>query len=255
MRLVLTDTHQPRQIETRYLNLFSKTKKKFPGRRAKYDTSVRKADAVLAELYEAVVSRRPNTLFVVASDHGEGLRHPEHHGKGHGNHLYETHIGSPSIWNHPSIEPMRFAGLTMNLDVKPTVLGLLGLPQRSPNDGKDLSSVFRRDEDWPGHPYAFSETFYGRSNKATVISPTHQLVRRHRKVKRPPVLETLHAVEDRLSENDLMGQAPEVTKELQERLDMWLAEMQERWETAGTPVSTDLSPELQRQLEALGYLE
>jgi arylsulfatase A-like enzyme len=255
LRLVLTDSHQPRQTETRYMNLFAKRGTKHPGRRAKYDASVRKVDAILAQLYRGVITRRPNTLFVVASDHGEGLRHPDHHGKGHGNHLYETHIASPSIWNHPSLKAYRFKGLTMNLDVKPTIMGLLGKEKAPGVDGRDLSATLEGRGEWTGYPYVFSETFYGRSNKATVISPTHQLVRRQRKNKRPTILQTLHAVEDRLSEYDLIAKEPEVAAELENRLDQWLKEMSQRNDAAGTPESTTLSPELQLQLEALGYLE
>jgi len=143
----------------------------------------------------------------------------------------------------------------MNIDVKPSILGLLGLESKAPTDGRDLSRTLTGEDDWTGHPFVFSETFYGRSNKATVISPDHQLVRRHRKRKRPAVLETLHSVDDRLSERDLMGTEPEVTALLQERLDSWLTEMKKRWDSAGAPVSTSLSPELERQLEALGYIE
>jgi len=254
MRLVLTDTHQPRQVETRYLNLFHQGGGP-PGRRANYDASVRKVDAILAELFTRVMNARPDTLFVVASDHGEGLRYPTHHGKGHGNHLYETHIGSPSIWNHPSLAPQRFDGLTMNIDVKPTILGLLGATNTHKANGRDISATVRGEGQWSGHPYAFAETFYGRSNKATIISNTHQLVRRHRKKKRPAVLETLHATEDALAEVDLMGTEPLVLALLRTELDTWLNSMGQEWEEAGEPLNTTLSPELLEQLEAIGYIE
>ena len=254
LRLVLTDTHQPRQVEPRYLKLFYQGEGR-PGRRANYDASVRKADAVLAKLFVGVMERRPDTLFIVASDHGEGLRYPKHHGKGHGNHLYETHIGSPSIWNHPSLPVGRFSGLTMNIDVKPTLMGLLGFQNAARMDGVDLSARLLGESDWTGHPYAFAETFYGKSNKATVISPTNQLVRRHRKKKRPAILETLHDTRDPLAKDDLMGTLPEVEATLQAELDAWLSDMADRWTQAGTPLNTTLSPGLQEQLRAIGYIE
>ena len=254
MRLVLTDTHQPRRPRKKYARLFHDGLGRI-GRLDGYDASVRKVDAILAELFVEVMKQRPNTLFIIASDHGEGLRYPKHHGKGHGNHLYESHIGSPSIWNHPSLGPQRFDGLSMNIDVKPTIMGLLGIENGRTTDGVDMSEALLGTGEWAGHPYAFSETFYGRSNKATVISPSHQLIRAHRTKKEPPVVERLYASSDVLAKSNLIGQGDKAEVELQHRLDEWLRLMDTNWAKAGEPIQTELGADLEAQLQALGYME
>lgn len=254
LQLVLTDTHQPRQVEPRYLALFDRGESK-PGRRARYDSSVRKVDGVLARLFTEVMTRRPDTLFVVASDHGEGLRHPKHHGAGHGNHLYSTHIFSPSIWHHPSFEPKSIDGLTMNLDVSPTILGTLGINTNTDFDGHDISKAFSSREEWPGHEFVFSETFYGKSKKATVLNGEYQFIRRIRTKKQPNILETMHHRDDVFAENDILEQEPAAGQHMRDALDSWDAEMAELWKQAGAPTKTELSRDLIEQLEAIGYIE
>ena len=106
MRLVLTDTHQPRRPSKRYARLFHEGIGRI-GRMDGYDASVRKVDAILAELFVEVMKQRPNTLFVVASDHGEGLRYPKHH-EG----TWQPFVRKPqrpSIWNHPLPKPVSVA--------------------------------------------------------------------------------------------------------------------------------------------------
>ncbi len=254
IQLVLTDTHQPRQVEPRYLQLFDKGRKK-AGRRARYDASVRKVDAVLARLFTEVMTRRPDTLFIIATDHGEGLRHPKHHGAGHGNHLYSTHIFSPSIWYHPSFAPMEIDGLTMNLDVVPTILGLIGATVDPVMEGKDLSAVMNGSEKWEGHEFVFSETFYGRSKKATVLSKDFQFIRRKRNKKKPKILETLHTRDDVFAEEDILEAAVPEGEVMRSALNQWEIEMSALWDAAGTPTKTEISGALLEQLKAIGYVE
>ena len=110
-------------------------------------------------------------------------------------------------------------------------MGLLGIESAHEADGRDISGTLLGTDGWSGHPYAFSETFYGRSNKATVISETHQLIRSIRKKKTPSVVERLHEKTDPLAKNDLIGTGLEVEAELQARLDQWLMLMKQ-WERA-----------------------
>ena len=143
----------------------------------------------------------------------------------------------------------------MNLDVMPTILGLLGIQLTGPSDGTDLSVHMLTAEPWTGHEYAYSETFYARSKKSTVISRDHQLIRRRRKKKEPKILETLHSIEDVYAEKDLLLDAPDVAADLQTVLNEWEGEMAHLWEQAGSPEQVELSDEMREQLEAIGYIE
>ncbi len=254
LQVMLTDTHTPRQTTLRYMRLFT-NKLLHPGRRAKYHASIRKVDAVIARLFSKVQRRRPDTLFILSNDHGEGLRYPRNHGKGHGNHLYPTTIGGTSIWHHPSIEPARTSDLTMNLDVVPTILGALGLPQQTPLDGVDLSGAMLRGQDWPGRPFVFSETFYGKSRKSTAISARFQYIMNHRPSADPATAEKLFAADDLLSEHNVVGEHSEVVLRHRKAIASWQVQMEALWNQAGTLTEVELSEDTRAQLEALGYVE
>jgi arylsulfatase A-like enzyme len=254
LQLMLTDAHTPRQITQRYMRLFT-ANLLYPGRRAKYHTAIRKVDAVVARLFAEVQRRRPDTLFILTNDHGEGLRHPRNHGKGHGNHLYPTTIGGTSIWHHPSIQPARASDLTMNLDVVPTVLGALGLPQETPLDGVDLSGAMLLGQDWPNRPFVFSETFYGKSKKSTAISAQFQYIMNHRSSADPAKAEKLFAANDLLSEHNVIAEQPVAAARHRDAIATWQSEMTMLWNQAGTPAEVNLSETTRAQLEALGYIE
>jgi arylsulfatase A-like enzyme len=254
LRVMLTDTHTPRQVTQRYMRLFTNNLFR-PGRRAKYHASIRKVDAVIARLFSEVQRRRPDTLFILTNDHGEGLRHPRNHGKGHGNHLYPSTIGGTSIWHHPSIQPARVSDLTMNLDVVPTVLGALGLPQETPLDGVDLSGAMLHGTDWPGRPFVCSETFYGKSRKSTAISAQFQYIMNHRPSANPAKAEKLFTADDLLSEHNVVGEHSETVLRHREAIASWQAQMEALWDQAGTPAEVELSEDTRAQLEALGYVE
>lgn len=253
MQVVLTDTHTPRNPPLRYLRLFTNTLWK-PGRRAKYDATVRQADAALARLFLEIKERRPNTLFVLANDHGEGLRHPRNHGKGHGNHLYPTTIGGTSIWHHPALKRRRTNTLTMNIDLVPTILGALGL-NASPVDGLDLSPAMQGKASFPDRDVVFSETYYGKTRKVSAIGKDFQYIRNQRKTVNPTRQEMLFAADDRLSETNVIAEHPEAAETLRKALDQWDAEMASMWTDAGTPEEIELSADTKAQLEALGYLD
>ena len=253
MQLVLTDPHTPRRPPLRYLRMFTDTLWK-PGRRATYNATVRQADAVLARLFTEMKDRRPDTLFILANDHGEGLRHPRNHGRGHGNHLYPTTIGGTSIWHHPALVPQRSDALTMNIDVVPTVLGALQLAAPDA-DGEDLSAGMTGAGPFPERSVVFSETYYGKTRKLSAIGRGFQYIRNQRPTKDPTRQEMLFAHSDALSETNVIADHPEEAQTLRDALDAWDAAMTVLWNAAGTLNEIELSDDTKAQLEALGYLD
>ena len=96
----------------------------------RYDSEIAFADRHLGRLlaaFEADPELRANTLFVFAGDHGESLG--EHGDWGHGRNLYEPalHIPLGIAWAGHVRPGATIDAPAMNLDVPPTVLGLLGL--------------------------------------------------------------------------------------------------------------------------------
>ncbi|MEL6349200.1 MAG: sulfatase-like hydrolase/transferase, partial [Myxococcota bacterium] len=174
-RLLMITTHTPRDVTDDDIAQFADGQ---PARLAEYDAAAYNLDLYLAELYTALKARRPNLLFVVAADHGEGLFFPRHHGPGHGNFLYQTALRVPWIVQHPSLPAgRRVDGFTMNIDVHPTVLGLLGAAAAHRVDGRDQSAVIRGETDNTGHERVFAETFFRDVDKATLFERDYHLVK------------------------------------------------------------------------------
>ena len=240
-RVVLTGAHLPRQFRWRDRGLFTGSEKKLVD---PYDTSVRRLDAMIARLVTGLSAR--NLLVVVVSDHGEGLRLPKHHGSGHGNHLYPSTTGGVFMLHHPALpsgHPVQ--GLSMNIDVHPTILGLLGAPAVHPIDGADLSAA-ARGESQTGHELVFAETFYLRTKKSAVFDAEHYLLRNNK------TDEDLLFARSDVAAHDAL-QLPETSRRLAAALTAWEAE---RASSVRAPaIEAEVSEETRRQLEAMGYME
>ncbi len=108
----------------------------------RYDTEVAFVDraigGLLAELRE--LQAAADTLILFVSDHGESLG--EHGYWGHGRHLYEMTLRVPMgvVWEG-RIPPVTIDALASNLDLAPTLLGLVGLPIPDAFRGHDWSGL------------------------------------------------------------------------------------------------------------------
>jgi arylsulfatase A-like enzyme len=115
---------------------------KRPTARDRYDTEVAFADLhvgrLLQELQAQGLTRQ--TLVVLAADHGESLG--EHGYWGHGRNLFEETLHIPMGLSWPgTLPPRTLAAPALNLDLAPTVLGLLGLPVPQGLRGVDWTPV------------------------------------------------------------------------------------------------------------------
>ncbi|MHA1568212.1 MAG: sulfatase family protein, partial [Alphaproteobacteria bacterium] len=136
-----------------------------------YDGEIRYTDDHLAKLfaYLAESGLAENTLVVLTSDHGEEFL--EHDSTGHTRTCYEELIRVPLIIRAPWIQPQApaFDVPVENVDIFPTILGLLGLPALThPVQGHDLTALILRGEA-PARRYFFCETQMARRHgrKAT----------------------------------------------------------------------------------------
>ncbi|MDG1483539.1 MAG: sulfatase [Myxococcota bacterium] len=240
-RVVLTGVHLPRQITWRDRGLFTGSQKKLVD---PYDTALRRLDAQIARLVTGLSER--NLLVVVVADHGEGLKLPTHHGAGHGNYLYASAIHIPFLLHHPSLPAGHVvSGLSMNIDVHPTLLSLLQIRSEQPTDGADLSVAVRGAVE-TGHPRVFSETFFMKSKKSAVLDEAHLLIRDNREE-----TDTLYARSDAGAHTPLPS--AEVRSQLGAVLTAWETERAASVTRAAQEI--ELSDETRQQLEAMGYME
>ena len=97
-----------------------------------------------------------NTIVVVTSDHGEEFQ--EHGSWGHGHSVYQELLGVPLMFRWPSVIPAnaRIAPVVSTMDIGPTVLEATGVPIPKQFEGRSLLGFMRGD--WPPGPHvAFSD--------------------------------------------------------------------------------------------------
>ncbi len=142
---------------------------------APYLQAVRNASRSIGrfiDAYERAVSRP--TVFVITSDHGEGLQ--DHPGvkssQGHGNLLYTSHIRVPCIVFGPPTHVKgghRVTALTRLLDLSPTLAELGQAPAPAGAAGRSLAPALLGGGLPGDHPkVAFSETRWRKVDKVAV---------------------------------------------------------------------------------------
>ena len=97
-----------------------------------------------------------NTIIVVTADHGEEFQ--EHGSWGHGHSVYQELLGVPLLFRWPGVIPpsLRIAPVVSTIDIGPTVLEATGVPIPEAFEGHSLLGFMRGD--WPPGPYvAFSD--------------------------------------------------------------------------------------------------
>jgi arylsulfatase A-like enzyme len=227
---------------------------------AAYSRAVRRATDELASFVEAV-TRLPggdNTLFVVTSDHGEGLGDHPHvkESSQHGFLLYESHLRVPLILYDPAGRlpaGLRVARPVRLLDLMPTVLEWVGVEGPTEMRGRSLVPLLSDAGRIDLPEVFFAETrFQGRNKVAAYSSKWKYIENRDARPDLPPRgLHPADVREDGLR-TDVSGQHPEVVEELHRAV--------EEWERAHPPSRrTDLRTPLSigelRQLRELGYIE
>jgi arylsulfatase A-like enzyme len=102
----------------------------------RYDSEIAYTDAAVGRLVAAVRARRPDTVVVIAADHGEEF--DEHGGRYHGSTLYDEQLRIPLIVSIPGVAPHVVDGQVQLVDVSPTLLNLLDIPVPARMRGTDL---------------------------------------------------------------------------------------------------------------------
>ena len=252
-RVVMLDTHRRPRFRQEFLADFAGQRRRLQN----YDAAIRTTDAEVERLVTELRRRRPDLLVIVAADHGEGLKDPPHHGNEHGRYLYQTAIRTPLLFHHPELEGgRRVEGLAMNIDIHPTVLGLLGLEPRYEVDGADLSAVVAGAREETGRDVVFSETFMRQEHKATAWDGAHHLVRRWEDgAMDGPHSDRLYAASDWRADHDLAEELPEVRVRLAASLDAWHLRQGELAAAAPGASKEELDAETRSMLRELGYVD
>lgn len=227
-----------------------------------YKQAVRQVSADIHAFMEALV-RRPgfrNTLFVIVSDHGEGLLdHPHVPGsQGHGKLLYESQLLVP--WIMYSTDRSRLpAGRAIArpvglVDLMPTLLDLLRIPVPPTVQGTSvLPWVYGRGRPDATAPRFFVETEFRDAHKTGVYGPAWRYIDNRDGWRGVPRYELQPAgrTEDG-HRTDRSHQRPATAAALARKLAEWEARHPR---VAPTVPGEDLSEAEIEQLRALGYVQ
>lgn len=227
---------------------------------ADYLRSVRQATDEVAVFIEEVAALPGgcDTLFIVTSDHGEGLGdHPSvPNADRHGFVLYESQLRVPLLFYHPGGELA--AGLVVTqpvrlLDVMPSVLDFVGLEGPQEMEGRSLIPLARGDGEVELPGTFFAETRFKRRNKVAAYTSDWKYIENREAAPRlpPRALHRVGVSEDG-ARTDVAAEHPEVVERLPARLRAW----EEAHPVAeSTRPAVAPSPLEQRQLRELGYLD
>jgi len=255
LQVTLIDPHTPRAPLDAELEPF-----RAPGVPAlvvEYRALLHRLDRALARLQSELADADldpENTLWVFVADHGEGLSMPAHHRGGHGKSMYGSTVQIPWMVRGPGVPAGRtIPGLASGVDVTPTVLGLLGLPALTGVPGQDWSALVRGRGRRTTRKVAFALSMFHNANVASVWTAQRQCQRNYL-----PLGTDDYEVQDGCF--DRQADPGFLTPVLDEagvaRLDRW-RDLRLSEGAGRAPVQSEQAPDsqVQRQLEALGYVE
>jgi arylsulfatase A-like enzyme len=199
------------------------------------------------------------TIVVFTADHGETLwEHDDYFS--HYSQVYESNIRIPLILRCPGLIPpgRRESVPFSNIDIAPTLLGLVGGPVPEEFAGVDLHRVVLGEEQSRKDDFLFSEAYVREGGEEVLPRPNYFS---SKCVKKGPwkyiwtphrnnLRELYNWVDDPMEQQNLADDADleAVLKNLEKTLYLWSLEF-----TTNNGKPAEISPEVLRNLEALGY--
>ncbi len=142
-----------------------------------YQDDVRRLDAHIGELLAGLKRRGldATTTVMLTSDHGEEFA--EHGGFYHGVTLYEEQLRLPLLLKGPALAPRVDPTLARQVDIAPTIAGLLKVPPSHRWEGRDLlgdspaPEVTFAEEDHQGNRLSSARQTTGERQKLILANP------------------------------------------------------------------------------------
>jgi arylsulfatase A-like enzyme len=209
---------------------------------ALYDARIAEADYYLDALFQKIrnLGLEKNTIIILMSEHGEMLGENGWFMRGGSSRgtSYEPALNFPILIKHPQIrEPIVIDDLIQTVDIMPTLLTMLGLPdpQEVIREGKSLTFSALGDKPTNEYVYAASMFLPVKSNVLFNIPTAAEAIRSKEwklikntiftefGFKPNSVSYELYNIEkDPYEKNDLYNSEPERGQDLGQKLDTWL---------------------------------
>ncbi len=121
-----------------------------------YDSEIATADGIVGDIVDVVEKRRPGAVFVISADHGEEFF--EHGGRYHGSTVYEEQVRVPLVVVAPGVAPRVVGPPVQTIDLLPTMLAALDIPEPARVRGRDLGGLLAGVMAQGEQGLAFAET-------------------------------------------------------------------------------------------------
>jgi arylsulfatase A-like enzyme len=224
-----------------------------------YLQSVRIASSEVGKFTDAIKALvQGPTLFVITSDHGEGLKdHPGvPNSSGHGKYLYESVLSVPIILYGHKLDTLPKKSISQQvrmLDLLPTVVEIAGLTGRQ-FEGISLKPLIDGSVGSIALPPSYSETHMRGANKVAVHSPDWGFIENRDGWKwlDPAELQVAGGSERARLSNKIKDH-PEIASSLSGDLNSWDDGYSSRPPASADPSQISQS-EIQR-LRSLGYIK
>ena len=208
------------------------------------------------------ISGWEDTLFILTSDHGEGLSdHPDvFDSTGHGNLLYESQVRVPLIFYHPDHSKDTFKNQRIKrgvrlLDLMPTILEYVHVPIPDDIEGKSLLGLIdgsKQDIELPN--FFVTETNWNKVDKIGVYSGRWKYIENRDQWPgvNPYELQAV-GVRENGKVTDRIDREPEMGEELKKYLNLW-EDLYKKVDSSSFNGKRPSKKELD-QLKALGYIK
>lgn len=223
-----------------------------------YLQSVRIASAEVGKFVEEVKRlTKGHVVFVITSDHGEGLKdHPGvPNSSGHGKYLYESVLSVPLIFTGEitGVERKLVKQQVRMLDMLPTLLDIVGI-QKPQLEGVSLKPVINGLVDSFSLPPSYSETHMRGANKVAVHSQEWGFIENRDEWKwlEPKELQPAGGGERGRQSSQVTAQ-PKIVEELSSELSSWDTGYSSRPPSAAE--SSKFSESEIERLRSLGYIK
>ncbi|MGA1823750.1 MAG: tetratricopeptide repeat protein [bacterium] len=221
-----------------------------------YDGEIVYVDSQINRLRQKLKSLNcdKNTLFVLTSDHGEGL--DEHGEKTHAVFIYDSTLHVPLIFNLPGILPRgkKISEMVSTVDIVPTIMDILKIPSPEHLQGYSLHSLIRGEQKIfhePSTRTLYCESYYPELNFGW--SPLEGIKTDTWKFIRAPKSELYRIDKDPAELHNIISQEKTVAQDLSADLTALKKELSISGsdDLAGAII---LDPETRQRLESLGYV-
>ena len=192
---------------------------------ALYDQEIRHVDDGIGALVQAIddAGLRENTLVAITGDHGESMTEHgifyEHHG------LYEQVLHIPLILRMPGRvnSGLRRSEMLQHHDLAPTLLAAAGLKAPRSMSGLNFWSTATAPEPGPSREEIFACESTLQSKWCLRTRDHKFILSREPDVYGTPLRELYDLRHDPHESHNLVDQLPELAKELEDRLEAWIA--------------------------------